>query len=339
MTNLAGQRPTFSLVIPVYNEECVLPILFNRLDNLLRVIPEAVEILLVDDGSQDRSGQLSSAKASSDSRYRYVALSRNFGHQNAISAGMELSRGEAVIVMDADLQDPPEVVLSLIERWREGNDIVHARRRTRIGETWFKRVTASLFYRFARRLADCDLVPHVGDFRLISRRAIETFRGMPEQDRYVRGMFSWMGYPQATVEFDREERAGGETKYPLSKMVRLAANGLIGFSDAPLRLVIWTGAAVSALAFLYGAYVLVAAISGAQMATGWASIVVIVAALSGVNMLMTGIVGLYVGRIHREVKRRPLYVVARDTALEQPISNMPMPLLLENAEKLLRMRA
>jgi dolichol-phosphate mannosyltransferase len=162
---------------------------------------------------------------------------------------------------------------------------------------------------------------------------------MPEQDRYVRGMFSWMGYSQATVEFDRDERASGETKYSLVKMIRLAADGVIGFSDAPLRLVIWLGVAISALALMYGGYVFVAVLAGVKMATGWASLVVIISALSGVNMLMTGIVGLYVGRTHKESKRRPLYVVARDTALEHPITNSRMPLLLQNAQQALKLRA
>jgi dolichol-phosphate mannosyltransferase len=248
-----------------------------------------------------------------DPRYRYVALSRNFGHQAAITAGMELARGEAVIVMDADLQDPPEVVLSLIESWRQGNDIVHARRRSRAGETWFKLLSARLFYRTVNALSDVDLPADVGDFRLVSRRAIETFRAMPEQDHYVRGMFAWMGYRQAFVDFDRDERSVGETKYPFRRMLRLALNGVVSFSDVPLRMAIWAGSLISLAALAYGAYVSFMALIGVGLVTGWASLAVLVSLLSGINLLMVGIVGIYVGRIHREVKGRPRYIVARDT--------------------------
>jgi dolichol-phosphate mannosyltransferase len=291
----------------------VLPLLLARLDDLLEAIGETSEVVMVDDGSHDRSGVIIAGKAEADARYRYVALSRNFGHQNAITAGMELARGDAVVVMDADLQDPPEIVLTLLERWHGGYDIVHAKRRSRAGDSWFKRCTASLFYRIIRKVSECDLPADVGDFRLISRRAIETFRAMPEQDRYVRGMFGWMGYPQSVVEFDRDERAGGSTKYPFTKMARLACNGLIGFSDAPLRFVLWVGAIISVAALLYGAFVAALALMGSHFVSGWASLAVLISALSGFNMLMTGIVGLYVGRTYREVKGRPLYVVARDT--------------------------
>ncbi|XHR99739.1 glucosyl transferase [Sphingomonas sp. DBB INV C78] len=307
------RRPKISLVIPVFNEEAVLPALFIRLDALMSVIGGDVEILMVDDGSRDASGEMLAARAQVDPRYRYVALSRNFGHQAAITAGMELAGGDAVIVMDADLQDPPEVVLELIQRWRDGYDIVHARRRSRAGETRFKKWTASLFYRGLRALTNVDIPADVGDFRLIDRRALETFRAMPEQDRFVRGMFGWMGYRQTVVDFDRDERAAGVTKYSLGRMVRLAFDGVVGFSDVPLRLALWTGAIVSLGSLLYGAWVVAMAILGVGLVSGWASLAVLISFLSGINLLMTGIVGVYVGRTHREVKQRPLYIVARDT--------------------------
>jgi dolichol-phosphate mannosyltransferase len=309
-------NPTISLVIPVYNEEAVLPLLLARLDALAERIEGGVEILMVDDGCRDRSGVLIAERAAKDARYRYIALSRNFGHQAAITAGMELARGEAVIVMDADLQDPPEVVLSLIASWREGNDIVHARRRSRAGETWFKLLTARLFYRAINALSDVELPADVGDFRLVSRRAIETFRAMPEQDHYVRGMFAWMGYRQAFVEFDRDERSAGETKYPFRRMLKLALNGVVSFSDVPLRAAIWAGSLISLGALGYGAFVVAMWLTGVGLVTGWASLAVLVSLLSGINLLMVGIVGIYVGRIHREVKGRPRYIVARDTAGE-----------------------
>jgi glycosyltransferase involved in cell wall biosynthesis len=309
-------RPTISLVLPVFNEEAVLPALFARLDALAARIDGAVEIVMVDDGSRDGSARLIVAKGAADPRYRYLGLSRNFGHQMAITAGIERAVGDAVIVMDADLQDPPEVALALIARWREGHDIVHARRRSRDGETRVKRWTAQLFYRVLRHLSDFDLPVDIGDFRLIDRKAVETFRAMPERDRYVRGMFGWMGYSQSIVEFDRDARAAGETKYPLTRMIRLAIDGVIGFSDAPLRAALWLGAAVSAAALLYGAYVVVMALTGSHLVSGWASLAVLTSLLAGINLLMTGVVGLYVGRTHREVKARPLYIVARDTGMD-----------------------
>lgn len=307
------RRPTISIVIPVFNEEAVLPRLFARLDALMAAMADSVEILLVDDGSRDKSGVLITDRAARDPRYRYVALSRNFGHQAAITAGMELADGDAVIVMDADLQDPPEIALDLIDRWRAGYQIVHARRRSRAGESHFKRWTASLFYRALQKLTDVDLPVDVGDFRLVDRRAVETFRAMPEQDRYVRGLFGWMGYRQTIVEFDRDERAAGATKYSFGRMIRLALDGVVGFSDAPLRIALWTGAVISAGSLLYGAYVVLMALTGAGLVSGWASLATLISLLSGINLLMTGIVGVYVGRTYKETKRRPLYIVARDT--------------------------
>lgn len=304
-------RPTFSLVVPVFNEEAVIPMLLCRLDALQARLDGPAEVIFVDDGSRDRGGALLAARAQADTRYRYVALSRNFGHQVAITAGLDHARGEAAIVMDADLQDPPEVVLDLVAQWRAGYDIVHARRRSRAGESRFKQWSASLFYRGLRSLTDTDIPADVGDFRLIDRKALATFQAMPERDRFVRGMFGWMGYRQTTVEFDRAARGAGETKYPLARMVTLAISGVVGFSDAPLRAALWLGAAVSLGALAYGLYIVGMALAGADFASGWASTVVLVSLLAGINLMMTGVVGIYVGRIHREVKGRPLYVVAR----------------------------
>jgi dolichol-phosphate mannosyltransferase len=203
------------------------------------------------------------------------------------------------------------VVLALVAKWNEGYEVVHARRRARAGESRFKRITAGAFYRALRALSDVDIPADVGDFRLIDRGALDTFRAMRERDRFVRGMFGWIGYRQTIVDFEREARAGGRTKYSLPRMVRLALDGIIGFSDVPLRLALWLGAAVSLGALCYGGYVLVLALADVNLVSGWASLSVLVALLSGINLLMTGIVGLYVGRIHHEVKGRPLYVVAR----------------------------
>jgi len=231
---------------------------------------------------------------------------------------MDAAQGEAVVVMDADLQDPPEVVDQLISKWKEGYDVVYARRLSRAGESRFKRATAHLFYRLLGSMSSVSIPADVGDFRLIDRKVLDALRQMPEQDRFVRGMIAWLGFRQTEVTFHRLERAAGETKYPLFKMVRLAMNAALGFSDAPLRLAIWCGLVVSGLALLYGVWVLVLWVTNDNsLVAGWSSTILIVSLLCGINMLMTGIVGLYIGRIHAEVKRRPLYVVQKRFGFER----------------------
>jgi dolichol-phosphate mannosyltransferase len=319
----AGVR--YSIVIPIFNEEAVLPILLRRIDALMNALDGPVETIFVDDGSTDCSSIVLEAKARNDPRCRYVGLTRNFGHQIAITAGMDAAKGDAVVIMDADLQDPPEVVLEMIAKWNEGYQIVSGRRLAREGESAFKRWTAGLFYRLLGRLSVIDIPSDVGDFRLVDRQALEAFRAMPEHDRFVRGMFAWLGFRAAEVAFRRPARAAGETKYPVRKMLRLAVNGVIGFSDAPLRLAIWAGMSVSGLALLYGLYVIGLSLSGSQLVTGWSSTIVIVSFLCGINMLMTGIVGLYVGRIHAEVKGRPLYVVGRRVGFERERAAVESP--------------
>ncbi len=234
--------PTYSLVVPVYNEEAVIPILLRRLDALLESLDAPGEVIFVDDGSRDTSAIVLEGKARADPRYRLLKLSRNFGHQIAITTGMDHAAGRAVIVMDADLQDPPEVVLEMIAKWRQGYEVVYAQRTSRAGESRFKRLTADLFYRLIGLVGETAVPRNVGDFRLVDRKALDCFLAMPERDRFVRGMFAWIGFRQTVVTFDRPGRAAGETKYPLRKMIHLAASGLVSFSDAPLRLALWAGA-------------------------------------------------------------------------------------------------
>ena len=311
-------RICYSIVIPVFNEEAVLPVLLRRLDLLLARLDGSAEAIFVDDGSSDCGPIVLQALAKRDPRYRYIGLSRNFGHQVAITAGMDAAQGAAVVVMDADLQDPPEVVEQMIAKWKEGYEVVYARRLSRAGESKFKLATAHLFYRLLGSMSSVGIPADVGDFRLIDRKVLDALRQMPEQDRFVRGMVAWLGFKQTEVTFHRLERVAGETKYPLWKMARLAVNAALGFSDAPLRLAIWCGLAVSGLALLYGAYVMVLWLtSDPQLVAGWSSTIIIVSLLCGINMLMTGIVGLYVGRIHAEVKRRPLYVVSTKEGFER----------------------
>lgn len=311
MTSRPTEGIRYSLVVPVFNEEAVLPLLLHRLDKLVASLDAPAEAIFVDDGSRDTSSIILEAKAKDDPRFKYIRLSRNFGHQIAITAGMDASSGDAIVVMDADLQDPPEVVGEMIARWKEGFEIVQARRLSRDGESAFKKKTAAIFYRLLGKLSSVDIPRDVGDFRLIDRKVLEAFQAMPERDRFVRGMFAWLGFKHCEVAFHRPARAAGETKYPFFKMLRLAVNGVVSFSDAPLKAAIWCGAAVSAFAVLYGLYAIFTGLFTDHAVRGWTSTVVIVSFLCGINMLLTGMVGLYVGRIYSEVKQRPLYVVAK----------------------------
>ncbi|HEY3541208.1 MAG TPA: glycosyltransferase family 2 protein [Gaiellaceae bacterium] len=301
--------PTYSLVIPVYNEEESLPELRTRLAALLDQLDGPGEVVFVDDGSRDTSFAQIEAICHDDSRFKCVRLSRNFGHQIAITAGLDAASGDAVVIMDADLQDPPEVVLEMAARWRQGYEVVYAVRSERAGETKFKQMTAAMFYRLFRRLTDLDVPLDAGDFRLVDRRAVEAFRSMRENNRYVRGMFSWIGFNQTGVEYQRQERFAGETKYPLRKMVRFAADAVVSFSDAPLRLTLTFGFLMSVVALLFGIAAIVAELAGLYRVPGLASIAVLIAFIGGVQLIVLGVVGAYVARIHDEVKNRPLYLI------------------------------
>jgi dolichol-phosphate mannosyltransferase len=309
--------PVYSFVLPIFNEEAVLPVLFDRLEAVLDSLDGPSEVIFVDDGSTDASVALLTQRVSEDSRFRYIGLSRNFGQQIAMTAGLDAASGEAIILMDGDLQDPPELIFQMVEKWREGFDIVYAQRKSRAGESRFKLMTSSLFYKMMSKLAAIDLPQNVGDFRLIDRKALDAFRSMREQDRFVRGMFTWVGFRQTAIEFERAERAAGETKWPVGKLVKLAVSGLVSFSDAPLRLALWLGLSVSTTAIIYGLYVFIERLLSQQYVPGWASTMFVVAFLGGANMMLTGIMGLYVGRIYSEVKRRPLYIVARSRGFER----------------------
>ncbi|MER8884795.1 glycosyltransferase family 2 protein [Mesorhizobium sp. M0816] len=309
--------PRYSLVLPIYNEEQVLPRLIERISCLIGRLDGETEAIFVDDGSLDGSVEYLRKVVAAEPCFRLIEFSRNFGHQMAITAGMDAAAGDAVIVMDADLQDPPEIVLDLVAKWKEGFEIVYARRVKRDGESWFKRFTASLFYRLLEKMTSVDIPRDVGDFRLVGRKALETFKHMPEHDRFVRGMFGWMGFKQTAVPFERHARTLGQTKYPFWKMMHLAVHGIVSFSEKPLRLALWGGLAISALAVVFGAYAMFAWFFEAGIIAGWTSTVVIVSLLCGINLFMTGVVGLYVGSIHAEVKRRPLYVIDRLTGFDE----------------------
>jgi glycosyltransferase involved in cell wall biosynthesis len=299
----------YSVVIPVYNEAEILPILYRRLTQVMDGLGEPYEIILVNDGSMDASPKLLWELRRRDTRVKVVSLSRNFGHQIAITAGLDYSSGEAVVVMDADLQDPPEVIPRLIAQWRAGYDIVFAVRENRKGESVFKRGTAALFYRLLRHLTTIHIPVDAGDFRLMSRRAVEALKPIRERNRFVRGLVSWIGFRHTSVTFVRDVRHAGETKYPLRKMARFALNGIISFSFLPLQLASYLGVAVSFISFAYIVYAVGVTLFTDRAVQGWASVIIAVLFIGGVQLISLGIIGEYIGRIHEEVKQRPLYLI------------------------------
>jgi polyisoprenyl-phosphate glycosyltransferase len=299
----------YSIVIPVYNEAEVLPILYPRLARVMHTVGEPYEIIFVNDGSNDHSPLLLRDLQAKDERIKFLSLSRNFGHQIAITAGLDHSSGNAVVVMDADLQDPPEVIPRLIDQWRNGYDVVLAVRELRRGEGLFKRVTAALFYRLLRHLAATDIPLDAGDFRLMSRKAVQALMSIRERNRFIRGLAGWVGFRQTSVMFVRDVRQAGETKYPLRKMLRLALNGIISFSWMPLQLATYLGFVVSSISFVYMVYAIGLKLFTERVVLGWTSVMVAVLFLGGVQLISLGIIGEYIGRIYEEVKQRPLYVV------------------------------
>jgi len=283
--------------------------MYRRLTHVAAALPDLdYELVVVDDGSRDESYASLLSIARTDSRLRILKLSRNFGHQTAITAGIDVARGDAIVVIDADLQDPPEIIPEMIARWREGFDVVYGVRAKRSGETLMKLATASMFYRMLDRMTNISIPVDAGDFRLMSRRAADQLRAMREKDRFVRGLISWIGFRQTSVLYQREARFAGKTKYPFRKMLKFAIDGLTSFSTAPLKLATWMGYLASAFAFIYLASVFVQKWLG-KTVEGWATIMVAMLFMGGVQLICLGIMGEYIGRIFTEAKQRPLYVV------------------------------
>ncbi len=299
-----------SVVVPCFNEEEVLPDTHRRLVNVLEGIPaHAFELIYVDDGSRDATLDILRGFQQADSRVRVVVLSRNFGQQIALTAGLESTSGEAVVVLDADLQDPPEVITEMLDHWRQGVDVAYGVRTKREGETLFKRNTASIFYRLLNRLADIDIPLDAGEFRLMDRLVVDKVVAMPERDRLTRGIVAWIGFRQEPVYFDRKPRAAGETKWPLRKMLIFASDGILSFSFVPLRLATWAGFVAAGLALVGIMYAVVLRVFTGAWITGWIAMCIAVLFLGGVQFVFIGILGEYLGRIYGEVKRRPLYLV------------------------------
>lgn len=304
-----GGRVMFSVVAPVFNEAASLPELYTRLRKVMKGLREPWELLLVDDGSSDESTEGILGLAESDSHVKAVIFSRNFGHQIAVTAGLEYSRGQAVIIIDADLQDPPEVIPDLVARWREGYEVVYGVRSERKGETLFKRATAALFYRLIYRITDVDIPLDTGDFRLIDRKVVEALKGMQERHRFLRGMAAWVGFRQIGVAYARDPRVAGETKYTLPKMVRFALNAVTGFSYFPLQIATYLGFVSAGISAVTIPVVIVLRLMGNQAFFGQATTLLAVLFLGGVQLISLGILGEYIGRLYDEAKGRPLYVV------------------------------
>lgn len=299
-----------SVVIPCFNEQEVIRETHARLGTILETMPVQSEFVYVDDGSSDATPELLRELQSQDARVRVVRFSRNFGHQMAITAGLEFASGDAVVIIDADLQDPPEVIGQFIRKWLDGYDVVYGVRTERDGETAFKLWTAKLFYRCIGSLSDTQIPLDTGDFRLMDRRVVDELLSMPERDRFVRGMVSWIGFSQAAVPYRRAPRLAGVTKFSLFKMLRFATDGIVSFSILPLRLATWTGFLASGLAVVAIFLVLLERFLGVQgLVKGWTSTVIAILFIGGVQLICMGIIGEYVGRIYGEAKRRPLYVV------------------------------
>jgi polyisoprenyl-phosphate glycosyltransferase len=310
-SGIPEDRPVLiSVVIPCFNEQEVIRETHARLGAVLKTMPVQIEFVYVDDGSSDATPELLRELQSHDARIRVVRLSRNFGHQMAITAGLEHASGDAVVIIDADLQDPPEVIDQFIRKWLDGYDVVYGVRTERDGETAFKRWTAKLFYRCIGSLSDTQIPLDTGDFRLMDRRVVDELLSMPERDRFVRGMVSWIGFSQVAVAYRRAPRLAGVTKFSLFKMLRFATDGIVSFSILPLRLATWTGFLASGLAVVAIFLVLLERFLGVQgLVKGWTSTVIAILFIGGVQLICMGIIGEYVGRIYGEAKRRPLYVV------------------------------
>ncbi|WP_061018399.1 glycosyltransferase family 2 protein [Vibrio splendidus] len=308
-TSQINPAVSLSIIVPFYDEQEVLEEFHSRLTKVLDSLPITSEIVYVDDGSKDNSLDLVSSFTSINSSISVIGLSRNFGKESAMSAGLEHCRGQAVILLDADLQDPPELIPQMVAKWREGYDVVNMQRSQRDGETWFKKFSAACFYKVMNVAAKIDVPENVGDFRLLSREVVDHINQLPERNRYMKGIFSWPGFRQATIQFKRDARFCGETKWNYLKLIGLAMDGITSFSIRPLRIATAVGGLVAVTAFVYGVFIVFKTMMFGEPITGYPSMMVVQLALGGIQLLSIGLMGEYIGRIFIETKNRPLYLI------------------------------
>ena len=318
-------KPTFSVIAPVYNEVEILPEFYRRVVQTMDATGESWELILVDDGCQDGSTEIIRRLAAEDERVRPVIFARNFGHQIAVTAGLDYSRGSAVTIIDSDLQDPPELILDMIKKWREGFHVVYAVRAEREGESWFKLATASFFYRLIYRITDVKIPMDTGDFRLLDRKVVDVMNRMRERHRFLRGMSAWVGFKQVGIPYKRAARFAGSTKYPFRKMLKLAINAITGFSYFPLQLATYLGFGAAAVSIVMIPVVIIERTITGEQFLGQASTLVSVLFLGGVQLMSLGILGEYLGRVYDEVKGRPLYVVSYGPDENQPQTENDAP--------------
>lgn len=302
--------PKYSFIIPIYNEEETISEMYRRMSAVMDRMDGAVELILINDGSRDRSLHLLRELHDKDSRVCYLSLARNFGHQIAVTAGLNFARGQIIVILDADLQDPPELIPDMVEKWRQGYQVVYAQRTQRLKESWFKRFMAYGFYRLLKRLADVDIPTDTGDFCLMDRQVVEVLNAMPERNRYIRGLRSWVGFRQTAIRFERDPRFAGEVKYTFRKSLALAINGLVSFSRVPLRISTYVGLLAAIAAVLMALLVLYWRIFVPNSPlTGYATVLMATFFIGAVQLVCIGILGEYIGRIYEEVKGRPLYTL------------------------------
>lgn len=302
-------KKLISIIVPMYFEEEVANECYNRLTEVMKKSELNYELIFVNDGSTDKTLPILKEIAKNDERAKIISFSRNFGHQNAVTAGIFEATGDALVIIDADLQDPPELIPDFVAKWEEGYDVVYAKRKQRKGETWFKLLTAKCFYKFLHSMSEVEIPKDTGDFRLIDRKVAEVFKNMPERNRFIRGMMSWIGFKQYALEYERQERFAGTTKYPLKKMLKFASDGIIAFSSKPLKIISYIGCITIFFSIILLIYSLVIRIIGVNAQPGWTSIIMAISLFSGVQLLSLGIIGQYIARIYDESKNRPLYIV------------------------------
>ncbi|MFM7083382.1 MAG: glycosyltransferase family 2 protein [Hyphomicrobium sp.] len=315
------KKYSISIIVPVYNEEVVLQEFHKRLIKAISTIPEKIEIIYIDDGSKDSSWSILNRLHSTHPNVGILGFSRNFGKEQAMSAGLHQASGDAIIVIDSDLQDPPELIPSMLEAWREGADVVNMHRISRQGETWLKRITAHIFYRVINMMSEVRIHEDVGDFRLLSRRAVDALNDMPENTRFMKGLFAWIGYKQVTLDYHRDPRAAGTSKWKYWKLWNFAIEGITGFSTVPLKIASYAGFTSSVLAFIYATYFIIKTLIKGEYVAGFPTLIVTVLFLGGLQLMALGILGEYISRLFIESKRRPLYLIDTYKPANDPTSN------------------